>query len=111
MKSVKIVVTLELMKILILLVNYNFSRKILQKVVDADLSDKELPFSHSKLLKVNGKLSRVFRFTEVGELGYQLHIPVESCESVYNSLRKAGGSKLKLAGFRALYSLRSEKGT
>ncbi|XP_033227551.1 sarcosine dehydrogenase, mitochondrial isoform X2 [Belonocnema kinseyi] len=86
------------------------SRKILQKVVDADLSEKELPFLHSKLLKVNGKLSRVFRFTEVGELGYQLHIPVESCESVYNSLRKAGVSKLKLVGFRALYSLRSEKG-
>ena len=69
-----------------------------------------MPFLHSKLMKVNGKLTRVFRFTEVGELGYQIHIPLESCESVYNSFRETGGSNLKLAGFRALYSLRSEKG-
>lgn len=61
-------------------------------------------------MKINGKLTRVLRFTEVGELGYQIHIPLDSCESVYNSLRRAGGLSLKLAGFRSLYSLRREKG-
>lgn len=62
------------------------------------------------LLKINGKLVRVVRFTEVGELGYQIHIPIESCETVYQALKEAGGSSLKLAGFRSLYSLRREKG-
>ncbi|XP_051158865.1 sarcosine dehydrogenase, mitochondrial [Leptopilina boulardi] len=86
------------------------SQKILQKIVDTDIGDEELPFSHSMLLKINGKLTRILRFTEVGELGYQIHIPLESCETVYNALKKIDESSLKLAGFRALYSLRREKG-
>lgn len=54
---------------------------------------------------------RVLRVSFVGELGYELHIPKESCTEVYNTLMNAGGTfNLKNAGYRSLYSLSSEKG-
>lgn len=61
--------------------------------------------------KNDGYNARVLRVSFVGELGYELHIPKESCSQVYNILMNAGGSfNLKNAGYRSLYSLSSEKG-
>jgi sarcosine dehydrogenase len=55
---------------------------------------------------------RVLRVSFVGELGYELHIPKETCNDVYNILMNAGASyDLKNAGYRSLYSLSSEKGS
>jgi sarcosine dehydrogenase len=55
---------------------------------------------------------RALRVSFVGELGYELHIPKESCSDVYNILMNAGASyDLKNAGYRSLYSLSSEKGS
>lgn len=52
------------------------------------------------------------RISFVGELGYELHIPIESCEKVFQGLTEYGKPwNLKHAGYRALYSLSSEKGT
>lgn len=54
---------------------------------------------------------RVIRLSYVGELGYELHIPVESCEKIYKAITKAGKKyDMRLAGYRALYSLSCEKG-
>ncbi|OXU31337.1 hypothetical protein TSAR_012682 [Trichomalopsis sarcophagae] len=87
------------------------SQKILQNIVDKDLADEEFPFSTSKLMKANGKLVRAFRISFVGELGYELHIPLQSCERVYQGIVEFGKPwHLKLAGYRALYSLSCEKG-
>lgn len=55
---------------------------------------------------------RALRVSFVGELGYELHIPKESCAQVYNILMRVGGSSgLKNAGYRSMYSLSSEKGS
>ncbi|XP_074108249.1 sarcosine dehydrogenase, mitochondrial-like [Cotesia typhae] len=87
------------------------SRYILEEITDKDFSDKEFPFSISKIIDVKGCLVRAFRLSFVGELGYELHIPSQSCEKVFNSLMEAGKEHgLKLAGFRAMYSLSCEKG-
>ncbi|CAG5097335.1 Similar to SARDH: Sarcosine dehydrogenase [Cotesia congregata] len=87
------------------------SRYILEEITDKDFSDKEFPFSTSKIIDVKGCLVRAFRLSFVGELGYELHIPSQSCEKVFNSLMEAGKEHgLKLAGFRAMYSLSCEKG-
>ncbi|XP_058460300.1 sarcosine dehydrogenase, mitochondrial isoform X2 [Malaya genurostris] len=93
------------------------SREILQKITDFDLNDdNKLPPNSNAVLsiKINPFYScsvRVLRVSFVGELGYELHIPEESCNDVYNALMKAGYKDgLRNAGYRALYSLSSEKG-
>ncbi|XP_011689604.1 PREDICTED: sarcosine dehydrogenase, mitochondrial [Wasmannia auropunctata] len=87
------------------------SRQVLQTLIDDDLSNKSFPFSTSKLVRIDGELVHVFRLSFVGELGFELHIPRSSCEKVYKALMECGKKyDMKLAGFRALYSLSCEKG-
>ena len=51
------------------------------------------------------------RVSFVGELGWELHIPNDSCVPVYRALLEAGKSKgLLNAGYRAIDSLSIEKG-
>ena len=51
------------------------------------------------------------RVTYVGELGWELHVPVEYATKVYDALMVAGGDLgLVNAGYRAIESLRLEKG-
>ena len=54
---------------------------------------------------------RAIRITYVGELGWELYIPVESAAAVYDALVEAGlDLGLRDAGYYALDSLRLEKG-
>lgn len=54
---------------------------------------------------------RALRVSFVGELGWELHIPVESCIPVYLALMEAGKDfGLVNAGYRAIDSLSIEKG-
>lgn len=51
------------------------------------------------------------RVSYIGELGFELHIPVASCVPVFNKVIDAGrGFDMKHAGFRSLLSLSGEKG-
>jgi len=51
------------------------------------------------------------RVTYVGELGWELHMPARHAADVYDALVKAGQPHgLRLAGYRAIESLRLEKG-
>lgn len=87
------------------------SRSILERLAETDLADNQFPFSMSKVLSIEGQIVRIFRISFVGELGYELHIPRESCEIIISSLLKMGKDyELQLAGFRAMYSLSCEKG-
>ena len=79
--------------------------------MDADLSDESFPYASSQIINIDGCLVRAFRNSCVGELGYELHIPNQSCEKVFQAIVKAGEKhKLRMAGYRALNSLRTEKG-
>lgn len=81
-------------------------------LVKDDLSNKSFPRCTSKLVQINGELVHMFRLSYVGELGFELHIPKSSCEKVYKALMECGKKyDMKLAGYRALYSLSCEKGT
>lgn len=92
------------------------SREILAKITDYDLSNENMPPNSATILKIKGTKGvefnvRCMRVSFVGELGYELHIPKESCEQVHTILMNAGSSiGLKNAGYRSLYSLSSEKG-
>jgi len=81
-------------------------------LVEDDLfSNKSFSFSTSKLVRIDGELVHVFRLSFVGELGFELHIPKSSCTKIYKVLMECGKKyDIRLAGFRALYSLSCEKG-
>lgn len=54
---------------------------------------------------------RALRVTYVGDLGWELHIPVECALAVYERLMEAGRQHgIANAGYRAIESLRLEKG-
>ncbi len=87
------------------------ARDILASVTRADLSNAAFPFATTQTIGIAGCPVRALRVTYVGELGWELHLPVEYASTVYNVLKKAGRDHgLTNAGYRAIESLRLEKG-
>lgn len=87
------------------------SRELLQCLTSADLSNEAFPFSTHKIINVAGHDVRALRITFVGELGWELHIPNDSCVPVYKALMEAGIEfGVVNGGYRALDSLSAEKG-
>ena len=87
------------------------SRTILTSVTAADLSNDAFPFGTHQVLGIAGCPVRALRVTYVGELGWELHLPVEYATTVYDTLMAAGASHgLVNAGYRAIESCRLEKG-
>jgi glycine cleavage system T protein len=86
------------------------SRELLATLTDADLSSAAFPFGTSQLIDLGYARVRASRITYVGELGYELYIPTEFAQSVYEAILAAGAPfGLRLAGYHALNSLRMEK--
>ncbi|MEI7722955.1 MAG: FAD-dependent oxidoreductase [Actinomycetota bacterium] len=87
------------------------ARKILSKTTDSDLSNEAFGFMRSQIIKVAGVQLRATRITYVGELGWELYIPREKSLQVWLSLIEAGEEfDLRPCGYRAIESLRLEKG-
>ena len=87
------------------------SRDVLQGLTDHDISNAGFPFGRVKRITVAGAPVLALRVTYVGELGWELHIPVEFALSVYDALMAAGQRHgIANAGYRAIESLRLEKG-
>ncbi len=87
------------------------SRDLLQPLTDADLSNEAFAFRDSRIIDLGYTFVRATRLTYVGELGWELLVPVESAAHVYDTLVEAGASHgLVHAGYHALDSLRLEKG-
>jgi 4-methylaminobutanoate oxidase (formaldehyde-forming) len=87
------------------------SRDVLQSLTDHDLSNAGFPFGRVKRIAIAGAPVLALRVTYVGELGFELHIPVEFAASVYDALMEAGQRHgIANAGYRAIESLRLEKG-
>ncbi len=86
------------------------SRELLATLSDADLSTAAFPFATSRIIDLGYARVRASRITYVGELGYELYIPTEFAQSVYDVIVTAGAAfGLRLAGYHALNSLRMEK--
>jgi 4-methylaminobutanoate oxidase (formaldehyde-forming) len=87
------------------------ARDVLAAVADTDVSNGAFPFGCWRELTVGGTPLRALRVTYVGELGWELHIPVEAAGAVYEALMEAGRPHgIANAGYRAIESLRLEKG-
>ena len=87
------------------------SRALLQQVSTADFSSEAFPFGHSREIDLGYATVRATRLTYVGELGWELYVPVEFAVGVYETLMQAGAALgIANAGYYALESLRLEKG-
>jgi sarcosine dehydrogenase len=87
------------------------ARDVLEKVTTADVSNEAFPFGHVREIHIAGSTVRALRVTYVGELGWELHIPIEAIGEVFDALMQAGKAwDIRPIGYRALESLRLEKG-
>ena len=86
------------------------ARAVLAKVTDTDVSNTAFPFGHAREITIAGATVRALRVTYVGELGWELHIPLGHTGAVFDALMAAGGTDIRPTGYRALESLRLEKG-
>ncbi len=87
------------------------SRALLTSLTDADLSNEAFPFGASRVIDLGYARVRASRITYVGELGWELYMPTECVQSVYDEIVAAGrGFGMAHAGYHAMNSLRLEKG-
>jgi 4-methylaminobutanoate oxidase (formaldehyde-forming) len=87
------------------------AREVLARVTEADVSNAAFPFGHLREIGIAGATVRALRVTYVGELGWELHVPLAATGAVFDALMAAGaGEGIRPVGYRALESLRLEKG-
>jgi sarcosine dehydrogenase len=83
----------------------------LSTVTDASISDSVFPFATLQNIAIAGAPVRALRVTYVGELGWEFHVPTEFALRIFEALMHAGEQHgIRLAGYRAVESLRLEKG-
>ncbi|MEE9596494.1 MAG: FAD-dependent oxidoreductase [Acidiferrobacterales bacterium] len=86
------------------------SRDILSKVTDADLSNEAFPWLTGQQIHVGVAPTLALRMNFVGELGWELHHPIEYQNHIFDTLMTAGEEYgIGLCGMRAMDSLRIEK--
>jgi len=87
------------------------SRALLQKVSRADFSNAGFPFAAIREIGLGHATVLASRRTYMGELGWELYVPVEFAVTVFETLHAAGDELgLRDAGYYAVESLRLEKG-
>jgi dimethylglycine dehydrogenase len=86
------------------------SRDLLAAVTEADCGATAFPFFSCRRIDVGMAPVRALRVSYVGELGYELHHPIEYQRHIYEQLLEAG-RPLGLVdfGYQALESMRLEK--
>ncbi len=87
------------------------SRKVLEKVTSADVSNQGFPYFTSRWIDIGTTRALALRVSYAGELGWELHIPVDAALGVWDLLWEAGQEfEIIGAGMGAFDSLRLEKG-
>ena len=86
------------------------SREVLAKVADIDVSNEAFPWLTARRMSVRSAGLIAMRVNFVGELGYELHHPIEMQNAIFDALMAAGAPfGIKPFGIRAMDSLRLEK--
>ncbi len=87
------------------------ARAVLAAVTETDVSNQAFPFGHVRELTIAGTAVRALRVTYCGELGWELHVPLQATGEVFDRLMDAGAAEgIRPVGYRCLESLRLEKG-
>lgn len=86
------------------------SRKVLQKLTDADLSNEAFPWLSGKEISVGNCTAHALRVNFVGELGWEFHHPIEQQIALFDLLMDAGKEfGIRPYGIKAMSSLSVEK--
>ena len=86
------------------------ARKLMQRVSNTDFSNEAFPWLSGQEINVGLAPTWAIRMNFVGELGWELHHPIEYQNHIFDKLFKAGEDlELKPFGIRAMDSLRIEK--
>ncbi len=87
------------------------ARDLLSKLTDAPLDNVNFPWLTSQVIEV-GHATDVYalRVNFIGELGWELHFPIEYANSLFEQIFAAGAEfGIAMAGMRAMESMRIEK--
>ena len=83
---------------------------MLEKVSLDDFSNEGFPWLSGRKVKIGLAETLALRMNFVGELGWELHMPLEMQNHIFDTLMEAGEEfNLKPFGIRAMDSLRIEK--
>src|SRR5262249_59337265 len=87
------------------------AREVLAACTAADLGNAAFPWLSGREISVAGVAGvRALRINYVGELGWELHVPMDRMSAVYDALMEAGHQHgMRLFGTYAMNSLRMEK--
>ncbi len=86
------------------------SRELMQRVSEADFSNEAFPWLSSQRIDIGMADCQVARVNFVGELGWEIHHPMEMQNHVFDTLMTAGADLgIKPFGIRAMDSMRLEK--
>jgi dimethylglycine dehydrogenase len=86
------------------------ARDVLQSLTDADLSNAAFPWLSGRKINVGRAEAHALRVNFVGELGWELHHPIEMQTTIFDLVMEAGARYgIKPFGIRAMDSMRLEK--
>lgn len=87
------------------------ARKLLQKIVDQDISDAAFPYMGAGEITIGGLRARLFRISFSGELAYEIAVPTRYGDALIRALVDAGREfDAVVYGTEALGVMRIEKG-
>lgn len=87
------------------------ARKLLQKLVDQDISDAAFPYMGAGEITIGGLRGRLFRISFSGELAYEVAVPTRYGDALIRALVAAGQEfDAVVYGTEALGVMRIEKG-
>lgn len=87
------------------------ARLLLESVSDADFSNDAFPFGTAREISIGYGKALALRISFVGELGWEIYPTTDFLGPIFDCLVQEGQKfGLRLAGYHALDSLRSEKG-
>jgi len=88
------------------------ARDVLGEVTDASLDNASFPWLRTQTLRVAGVDGvRALRMSYVGELGWELHVPMDRLATVFDALWRTGDAHgIGHFGSHALNAMRLEKG-
>ncbi len=86
------------------------SRDLLKKLTRTSLDNKDFPWLTGKQISVGVATAHALRVNFVGELGWELHHPIEMQNYIFDRLMEAGAELgIKPFGIRAMVSMSLEK--
>jgi dimethylglycine dehydrogenase len=86
------------------------SRELLQCVSSDDFTNEGFPWLSGRTIKIGAAETLAVRVNFVGELGWEIHSPIEMQNYIFDHLMESGSDLgLKPFGIRAMDSLRIEK--